>query len=135
MSTDSPRFDLGHDLLGEALHSSSVFETGTSASGGFTVDATPPESTASQHSTAGLHGWKVSPVVVTMSATDALSGVRSISYRIEGGAVKTYAGGLTITRNGSTNPSCSATVAWGSGSACQPYAFLWSKASMCGGRT
>jgi flagellar hook assembly protein FlgD len=75
---------------------------GTSASGSFTLDATPPESAASQHSTAGLDGWKVSPVDVAISATDALSGVRSISYRIEGGAVKAYSGGLTITRNGST---------------------------------
>ena len=39
---------------------------------------------------------------MAISATDALSGVRSISYRIEGGAVKAYAGGLTITRNGTT---------------------------------
>ena len=75
---------------------------GTSATGGFTLDATPPESTASQHSTAGLDGWKVSPVDVAISATDALSGVRSISYRIEGGAAKAYSGALTITRNGST---------------------------------
>ncbi len=82
---------------------------GTSASGGFTLDATPPTSSASQHSTAGLDGWKVSPVDAAISAKDALSGVRSISYRIEGGAVRAYSGGLTIARNGSTTVEYRAT--------------------------
>ena len=37
-------------------------------------------------------GWLVSPVSVTLSAEDALSGVRSIAWRIDGGTTTTYGG-------------------------------------------
>ncbi len=70
------------------------------ASGTFVVDDTPPVSKAVASSTAGLDGWIVSPVRLVLSATDALSGVRSIAYRLNGGAAKTYGGGVTLSGNG-----------------------------------
>jgi flagellar hook assembly protein FlgD len=71
------------------------------ATGAFTVDDTPPVTRASAASTAGLVGWIVSPVRLTLRAIDALAGVRSILYRVDGGAARTYQGGVTITANGS----------------------------------
>ena len=67
------------------------------ASGSFTVDGTAPVSKAASSSTAGLDGWKVSPVRVTMRAADALSGVRSISTGSTAAPPRTYDGGVTIT--------------------------------------
>ena len=75
---------------------------GVSAHGGFTLDATAPTAKATQRSTAGLDGWKVSPVAISMTATDALSGVRGITYRVNGGATKAYGGPVTIAANGRT---------------------------------
>ena len=75
---------------------------GASAHGEFTVDATAPTSKASQRSTAGLDGWKVSPVEITMTARDGLSGVRGITYRVNGGRAKAYADTVRIAANGRT---------------------------------
>ena len=75
---------------------------GVAAHGGFTIDATAPTSKASQRSTAGLDGWKVSPVAVTLAARDALSGVRTVTYRLNAGATRTYHDTLTIAGNGRT---------------------------------
>ncbi len=55
---------------------------GVSASGSFTVDATAPTSKATAHATAGRDGWRVTPVVVSLAAKDARSGVRAITYRV-----------------------------------------------------
>ena len=52
---------------------------GTSASGGVHARRDPARVHRQPASTAGLDGWMVSPVDVAISATDALSGVRSIS--------------------------------------------------------
>ncbi len=82
---------------------------GIAASGGFTLDATPPTSNATQTSTEGLDGWAVSPVEIGLSAKDALSGVRSISYRIDDGAAKTYVDGVTVSANGKTTMEYRAT--------------------------
>ncbi|HYT01204.1 MAG TPA: alkaline phosphatase family protein [Thermoplasmata archaeon] len=60
------------------------------------IDSTPPTSSASLSGTAGNDGWYVSFVTVTLSATDALSGVSNISFRIDGGAWAPYAGPLTL---------------------------------------
>ncbi len=82
---------------------------GVTANGGFTLDATPPTSKATQSSTEGLDGWRVSPVDIRLTATDALSGVRSISYRLDGGAAKTYGDGLRVSANGKTTVEYRAT--------------------------
>ena len=60
------------------------------------IDSTPPASSASLSGTAGNDGWYVSFVTVTLSGTDALSGVSNISFRIDGGAWAPYAGPLTL---------------------------------------
>src|SRR5207249_2629348 len=56
------------------------------------VDMTPPASAASVSGTTGANGWFVSNVTVVLNATDATSGVASISYKIDTGAWLAYAG-------------------------------------------
>jgi len=56
------------------------------------VDATPPVSsyTLSPTSPNGNAGWYVTSVKVTLSSTDAMSGVKEIKYKIDDGAWTTY---------------------------------------------
>ncbi|TMA00927.1 MAG: PKD domain-containing protein, partial [Methanobacteriota archaeon] len=61
------------------------------------VDMTPPASAASVSGTTGANGWFVSNVTVSLSATDALSGVDRITYRIDGRNWSTYAGPFVLT--------------------------------------
>jgi len=77
--------------------------------GSFTVDGTPPASKASTASTAGLGGWSVTPVTVTLAATDPLTGVGSISWRVDGGATHTYAGPFVVAVNGTPHVQYRAT--------------------------
>ena len=70
------------------------------ATGTFTVDGTAPVSKAVPEATAGGNGWLVSPVSVTLSAKDALSGVRSITWRLDGGTATTYGEPARIAANG-----------------------------------
>lgn len=54
-------------------------------------DTTPPTVVASQPPT-GPHGWHAGPVALTLAATDAGSGVASVSWQVEGGIAETRAG-------------------------------------------
>lgn len=51
----------------------------------FRVDKTPPTITFTPSGTSGSGGWYTSPVSLTITATDALSGVASVEYRLDGG--------------------------------------------------
>jgi len=82
----------GHDIAGLA-------EADRKAN--FNVDVSPPVTSASLSGTSGDNGWYVSPVSVSLTATDATSGVASTSYRLDGGAWTTYAGAIPITSDGS----------------------------------
>jgi flagellar hook assembly protein FlgD len=68
--------------------------------GSFTVDGTPPVTKAVPASTAGANGWIVSPVKVTLTATDKMSGVKSISWRVNQGDVHAYDTVATLSANG-----------------------------------
>jgi len=76
-----------------------VYRTWTaesSHSGSVTVmgDSTPPATTiALSPATAnGSNGWYTTTPAFTLSASDAVSGVASTKYQIDGGAVQTYTG-------------------------------------------
>ncbi|HEX5827130.1 MAG TPA: FlgD immunoglobulin-like domain containing protein [Candidatus Limnocylindrales bacterium] len=71
-----------------------------SRTGSFTVDGTPPTTRATPAYTEGANGWIVSPVDVTLTAKDTLSGVKSISWRVNGGTTRTYDGVATMKTNG-----------------------------------
>ena len=64
-----------------------------------TVDVTPPVTKVSLVGTAGLHGWFTSSVVVTFSATDTDSGVKTTYVSIDGSAT-TSAGTITLSTEG-----------------------------------
>ena len=68
--------------------------------GSFTVDDTPPVTEATTASTAGQGGWSVTPVTVTLAATDSLAGVGSISWRVDGGTTHTYGAPFAVKVNG-----------------------------------
>jgi len=64
------------------------------------IDTTPPVTTATLSGT--LTGSTYStPVTVTLSATDALSGIASTSYQVDGGAAQTYSGAFVVNTSGS----------------------------------
>ncbi len=69
----------------------------------FKVDSTPPSTTASVAGTPGDGGWYVSPVTVTLNATDnpGGSGVAGTLYSVDGGAPQPYVVPFTISQNGS----------------------------------
>ena len=73
---------------------------GLSKSGSFTVDHTPPVTKATISSTAGRNGWSVSPVAVTLAATDARSGVASTWWRLGTGASRRYGSPAPVTADG-----------------------------------
>lgn len=71
------------DAAGNANHTTAV------AGPILRYDATPPVTVAAVQGTAGTNGWYRSPVTVTLSATDAASGVTALHYRVDGGEWQT----------------------------------------------
>ncbi|MGB6463925.1 MAG: Ig-like domain repeat protein [Nitrosotalea sp.] len=65
----------------------------------FTIDTIPPVTTATPSGTEGKNNWYISPVSVTLSATDnpGGSGVKSTAYSLDGGPERTYSGPIAIT--------------------------------------
>ena len=66
----------------------------------FAIDSTAPETTISLAGTQGENNWYTSDVIVTLSATDNLSGVEGTRYKINTGDWQTYA--LPFIVSGST---------------------------------
>jgi hypothetical protein len=60
----------------------------------------PPVTTASLAGTLGNSGWYRSPVLVTLTATDAGSTVRQTLFTLDGAPQATYAGPFTIASDG-----------------------------------
>ena len=58
----------------------------------FFYDGTPPITNDGLSGTTGTNGWYRSAVAVTLSASDATSGVTATYYTIDNGATQTYAG-------------------------------------------
>src|SRR5207247_1068169 len=70
--------------------------------GGILHATLPPASPASLSQIAGTPagGGYLSPATVTLTASDATSGVQSISYRVDGGAQWTYSAPFRVAGNG-----------------------------------
>jgi hypothetical protein len=54
------------------------------------IDSTPPSTSASISGTAGGSGWYASPASVSLSATDNVVGVVTITYSVDGGTWQNY---------------------------------------------
>jgi len=64
------------------------------------LDTTPPVTTISMQGILGEHEWYVSPVLVSLSATDLQSGVAFTMYKVDDGAWTTYTAPFTIASDG-----------------------------------
>ena len=64
------------------------------------IDSTAPITQASVSGAAGMNGWYQSAAQVSLSATDNLSGVLALFYRIDGAAAETYSGPFVISAPG-----------------------------------
>lgn len=64
------------------------------------IDATAPVTQASASGTAGTNNWYRSAVQVSLNASDNVSGVQNSNYRIDGGAIQTYAGPFVLSTTG-----------------------------------
>src|SRR5207247_2607991 len=60
------------------------------------IDTVLPTSSAAVAGTSGDNGWYISNATVSLSATDAMSGVDHITYRIDGGNWSTYGGSFLL---------------------------------------
>jgi outer membrane protein assembly factor BamB len=67
----------------------------------FKIDASAPLTLASGSGTAGTNGWYRSAVLVSLAASDNLSGVQTTFYKIDGGTTKTYTAAFSVSGNGS----------------------------------
>ena len=98
---------------GDAAGNSSGTQTGT-----LRIDTAAPAVSAAQAGTPGAGGWYVSPVVVTVNASDAASGI--VAVTLDGSA---YAGPRTYTGQGTTTFTYSARDLAGLSSATQNGSF------------
>jgi ABC-type transport system substrate-binding protein len=68
--------------------------------GSAAVDTIPPVTSISLSGSSGTMGWYLSPVNVTLSASDG-SGLNWTKYRLDGGSWQTYSSNVTISTDGS----------------------------------
>ncbi|HYW71101.1 MAG TPA: PQQ-binding-like beta-propeller repeat protein, partial [Pyrinomonadaceae bacterium] len=93
-------------VSGDGAHTVAFWSTDVAGNTGdpntlnINVDTTAPVTLASLSGTAGGAGWYTTPVQVTLSASDNISGVASISYAIDGGALQNYSAPFTISDSG-----------------------------------
>jgi outer membrane protein assembly factor BamB len=64
------------------------------------IDSTAPVTNAAVSGTTGPGGWYSSAAQVSLSATDTPAGVQASYYKVDAGAVQTYAGPFTVSANG-----------------------------------
>ena len=67
----------------------------------YLIDSTAPVTTASGLQASATTGWQTSSQSVTLSATDAQSGVSATYYKVDGGAQTTYTAPFTVSTQGS----------------------------------
>jgi|GEM_PF-4923728 len=95
------------------IHFYSVDEAGNEESHksiDINIDSADPESSMANISgTAGLAGWYVSDVDVTLTASDATSGLDQILYNLNGGGATAYTDTITLTENRQNQLECWAT--------------------------
>ena len=62
----------------------------------YLIDITPPTTTAAGLQTSATSGWITGSQLVTLTGSDALSGVKATYYTLDGGATQTYTTGFTV---------------------------------------
>lgn len=93
-------------VTGDGSHTIKYYSTDASgnqepsSSTTFTVDGTAPVTTATVTPTPQGGAIPNGPATVTLSATDALAGVNTTSYAVDGGAPTFYTGPITVSGGG-----------------------------------
>ncbi len=64
------------------------------------IDATAPTTTATGLQGANNTGWQTTGQTVTLTATDAVSGVATTNYTLDGGATQLYGGPFVVSASG-----------------------------------
>src|SRR5262249_50702326 len=64
----------------------------TTTIGGIDIDLTRPTTTSIVSGSLGHNGWYQSSVMVELTASDNLSGIKNTFFQIDGGVQQTYAG-------------------------------------------
>jgi len=64
------------------------------------IDSTAPSSSVALAGTQAVDGSYISSVDVTLTSTDATSGIQSSEYRVDGGAWRSYASAFPVSGNG-----------------------------------
>lgn len=64
------------------------------------IDLTAPQTSASVSGASGNNGWMRGPASVTLSPSDALSGVSTTKFSVDGGVAQTYNGAFTVSGDG-----------------------------------
>src|SRR3989442_4586665 len=88
--------------LGDGRHAVEYYATDQAGnaepatSRNISIDTMPPQSTITLTGTLGEDGWCISNVTISLAATDATSGVASITYRVDNGSWATYSGPFTL---------------------------------------
>ncbi len=67
------------------------------------IDTQPPKTTIYLSGTMGNNGWFITPVGVTFTVTDNVSGVSEAQYRIDGGEWQQYQPPFALLKEGVTN--------------------------------
>ena len=60
------------------------------------LDGSAPSTAITIGGTTGSNGWRTTPVQITLSPTDARSGVAATYYTVDGGPTQTYSGPFTV---------------------------------------
>ena len=68
----------------------------------FLIDMTAPTTDIGTEGQGGNRGWNVSPVTVTLTASDDLSGIASTRYTINGGPEQVYTSPVVLSQEGMT---------------------------------
>ncbi len=74
--------------------------TASTTVSGINIDKTPPITSASLAGALGNNSWYTTPVLVTLSATDNLSGVAATHYSVDGGPALNYGGPFNVSGDG-----------------------------------
>jgi outer membrane protein assembly factor BamB len=64
------------------------------------IDTSAPLTQTSVSGTTGTNGWYTTNTVVSLSASDPLSGVQTTYYKIDGGSTRTYTAAFNVQGNG-----------------------------------
>ena len=94
---------LASEGANQAVTGSAADRAGNTASttvGNINIDKTPPTTVATANPPATATGWNQSPVQITLTATDALSGVLSTEFNLDGAGFVPYTAPLSISGDG-----------------------------------